>query len=166
MDLGQRIEYINDFLSDISLTGTRYDKAIKLRAFLSSHKELEEDVLYVLDTLNGKHRIGWHFRVAMNNNEPDFATVKEMIQFLEHLPDKEEKTRRMAEAQIGEYGTFIARVVNYGIKSGLGTRTKDMAMQMETDGPRCRCPNCGYEGFMEPITRHKRREVKASNEQN
>lgn len=124
MHLRARIEYFQEIFDYLQSTNSTNEK----REIIDTIPcEVRRDFDYILETLAGKHPIGWTFSTKNNGKsigDIDFADVHQVICFLEgrkddvglsHLNCKE------AELEVGiEIGRFIEPIVNRTLKLGIG----------------------------------------------
>lgn len=129
MTLNERTQ-IFDFLFDtLQSTNSRLAKEQAVKIFEQTYPELKEDWTYILETLDGKHPIGWTFAARFRGvdtlREPTpymdgIHTIKKMIQLCESAQDKTFATTSRIENTIGIYGDFLAPIVNRTLRLGIG----------------------------------------------
>lgn len=101
-------------------TNSRLDKECMLDGFKEYHPEYVDDLTYILETLIGKHPIGWTFvNRGYNPQQQEFQTIKQMIQLCENLESRTFYDTIEAEKAIGIYGEFLAPIVNRTLKLGI-----------------------------------------------
>ena len=81
MNLNERIQIFELFFDALQSTNSRLEKEAEVKLFTKTYPELKEDWTYILETLDGKHPIGWTFVARVNPNEMgrSFETIKDMI---------------------------------------------------------------------------------------
>ena len=122
MNLDERIQVFDLFFDALQSTNSRLEKEAEVKTFLSVYPELKEDWTYILETLDGKHPIGWTFVARANPNEMgrSFASIKEMIQYCKDTVDKSYIATTNKECGINMYGDFLAPIVNRTLRLGIG----------------------------------------------
>lgn len=114
---------INDFgilFMNLMSTTSRLDKEFYLDSFKKVNPEYVEDLTYILETLVGKHPIGWTFvNRGYNPQQQEFQSIKEMIQHCESLESHTFFDTVEAEKAIGVYGEFLVPIVNRTLKLGI-----------------------------------------------
>lgn len=129
MNLDERVQAFELLFDALQSTNSRLEKEHEVKIFEKTFPELKEDWTYILETLDGKHPIGWTFTprfvadsVLSNvNYEPDgIHTIKKMIQICESAHDKTFNTTNRIEHTIGIYGDFLAPIVNRTLRLGIG----------------------------------------------
>ena len=97
MTLEERIQIFDCFFDLLQSTSGRLAKEQAVTVFERTYPELKEDWVYILETLDGKHPIGWtfvaRFRAIETLREPmpymdGIHTIKKMIQLCESAHDK------------------------------------------------------------------------------
>ena len=119
----ERIHIVNRLFDDLQSTNSRLDKDKIVAEFLNDYPELKDDWTMILETLDGRHPIGWTFiptpHVTLLNVQ--FAGISEVILYLERCIDKTDKACRSAEFFVGtDMGEFIAPIVNRTLRLGIG----------------------------------------------
>lgn len=129
MRLEERIQAFELFFDALQSTSSRLEKEKEVSIFVKAFPELVEDWTYILETLDGKHPIGWtfvaRFRAIETLREPapymdGIHTIKKMIQLCESAHDKTFATTNRIEHTIGIYGDFLAPIVNRTLRLGIG----------------------------------------------
>jgi DNA ligase-1 len=126
MTLEERVQIFDCFFDLLQSTSGRLAKEQAVTVFERTYPELKEDWVYILETLDGKHPIGWTFKDAfdpMDRYYPeraDIHCIKDMINFCEHTADKSVLSCANAEKVIGCYGYFLAPIVNRTLRLGIG----------------------------------------------
>lgn len=123
INLDERIAVFELLFDALQSTRSRLEKEREVKVFLAAYPELKEDWIYILETLDGKHPIGWTFKpiVATTTKPPRmFNTVKEMIQYCEDTVDKTIISTTNKELGIGYNGIFLAPIVNRTLRLGIG----------------------------------------------
>lgn len=122
MNLDERIQVFELLFDALQSTNSRLEKEAEVKIFTNTFPELKEDWIYILETLDGKHPIGWTFVPRVNPNEMGrtFTTVKEMIRYCEDTIDKCYITTTNKECGINAYGDFLAPIVNRTLRLGIG----------------------------------------------
>jgi DNA ligase-1 len=129
MTLDERVQ-VFDFLFDtLQSTSGRLAKEQAVKIFEQTYPELIEDWTYILETLDGKHPIGWTFIPRFRSIETKrelmpymdgIHTIKKMIRLCESAHDKTFTTTNHIEHTIGIYGDFLAPIVNRTLRLGIG----------------------------------------------
>ena len=123
MKLIDRIQIFEFLFEELQSTNSRTEKEHEVKTFERIYPELKEDWVYILETLDGKHPIGWTFRPIIDPNPPIALrnyTVKELIKLCENVPDKTAASVLQTEKAIGLYGDFLAPIVNRTLRLGIG----------------------------------------------
>lgn len=129
MTLEERVQIFDLLFDALQSTNSRLEKEREVKTFTNIYPELTEDWTYILETLDGKHPIGWTFmpcfRSIETSREPipymdGIHTVKKMIQLCESARDKTFATTNHIEHTIGIYGDFLAPIVNRTLRLGIG----------------------------------------------
>lgn len=119
--LTERINLFDRLFYHLQETNSRNDKEYIVETFIKYNPDFEDDLTYIFETLDGKHPIGWTFIPATNSKcIMTFDTIKEMIMFLENVESYRQEILKEMEYVIGEYGEFIAPIVNRTLKLGIG----------------------------------------------
>ena len=101
-------------------TNSRLDKEYMLDGFKKYHPDCIDDLTYILETLVGKHPIGWTFvNRGYNPQQQEFESIKQMIKLCESLESHTFFDTVEAEKAIGVYGEFLAPIVNRTLKLGI-----------------------------------------------
>lgn len=126
MTLYERIELFSDLFDDVMYTNSRNEKESYIESFLSTYPELKEDWIYILETLAGKHPIGFTYAVRNGEFKLSSTSIKEIIEYLCNLPDRTVGAVLNAEHLIGDkVGLFIEPIVNRTLKLGIGNSLLD-----------------------------------------
>lgn len=122
MTLSERITIFELFFDALQSTNSRLEKEKEVKIFEKTYPELKEDWIYILETLDGKHPIGWTFVARANPNEMgrSFETIKDMIVYCETLGNKSQLYTGDRERGINLYGDFLAPIVNRTLRLGIG----------------------------------------------
>lgn len=124
MTLDERVQIFELLFDTLQSTNGRLEKERAVKLFEGIYAELKEDWIYILETLDGKHPIGWTFVPTFGSNETmqsnGINTVKKMIQFCESAVDRTAATTGTIERTIGIYGGFLAPIVNRTLRLGIG----------------------------------------------
>lgn len=122
MTLDERVQIFELFFDALQSTNSRIEKEKEVRVFEKTYPELREDWVYILETLDGKHPIGWTFVARVNPNEMgrSFETIKDMIVYCETLGNKSQLYTGDRERGINIYGDFLAPIVNRTLRLGIG----------------------------------------------
>lgn len=127
--LSERIPIFSYFFEALQTINSRLTKEQIVRTFEQTYPELKEDWIYILETLDGKHPIGWtfipRFRSIDTTSEPKeyidgVHTIKALIRLCEDAKDKTFATTSKIENTIGVYGEFLAPIVNRTLRLGIG----------------------------------------------
>lgn len=122
ISLNDRIDLFGKLFEDLQMTNSRIEKESIVNCFLNHFPELEEDWKFILETLDGKHPIGWTYRVKqLRGITHDFLSIKEVIEYLCNLVDHTDVRCNGAEYYLGwELGEFIEPIVNRTLRLGIG----------------------------------------------
>lgn len=126
MTLNERIQVFELLFDALQSTNGRLEKEAEVKVFTKTFPELKEDWTYILETLDGKHPIGWTFTPYFNPADPymperaGLHTIKDFICRCEFTPDKSVHSCMKAEKIIGPYGDFLAPIVNRTLRLGIG----------------------------------------------
>lgn len=126
MNLDERIQVFELLFDALQSTNSRLEKEAEVKIFLNIYPKLKEDWIYILETLDGKHPIGWTFKDAFdpadryNPERANIHCIKDMIMFCEHTADKSILSCVNAEKVIGCYGYFLRPIVNRTLRLGIG----------------------------------------------
>lgn len=127
--LSERIPVFSYFFEALQTTNSRLTKEQIVRTFEQTYPELKEDWIYILETLDGKHPIGWTFTPRFcsidTTREPKeyidgIHTIRSLIQLCEYTKDKTFATTSAIENTVGVYGEFLAPIVNRTLRLGIG----------------------------------------------
>lgn len=119
----QRISLFNKLFDKLQLTNSRLDKQYYIDDFLKMYPELLDDWVYILETLAGKHPIGWTFKVddSWDGVPEAYNTVKLWITSFECcLPKTNERTSHSQYLAGKTVGTFLEPIVNRTLRLGIG----------------------------------------------
>ena len=126
MTLDERVQVFDLFFDALQSTNSRLEKEKEIKIFTKTYPELIEDWTYILETLDGKHPIGWTFKPFFDPADgyyparANIHTIKDMIRFCEFADDKSIKTTTFKEHVISAYGDFLAPIVNRTLRLGIG----------------------------------------------
>lgn len=120
MNLDERIQAFELLFDALQSTNSRLEKEHEVKIFEKTFPELKEDWTYILETLDGKHPIGWTFAPRRCMPTIKLSSVKELIKFCECIPDRCDNTVVDKEMIIGIYGNFLAPIVNRTLRLGIG----------------------------------------------
>lgn len=125
MTLEERVKCFEILFEALQSTNSRLEKEQEVKIFTSVNPGLISDWNYILETLDGKHPIGWTFTPRYNSLQPrtthftDNFSIRELIKMCESCA-KDRITTAHAEYQIGIYGEFLAPIVNRTLRLGIG----------------------------------------------
>lgn len=120
MILTERIQCFELFFEALQSTTSRITKEQEIKVFTTTFPTLVDDWTYILETLDGKHPIGWTFQPKYVNPRCEFNTVRELIEHCVNTPRKDVMHTTTAEYEIGHYGMFLAPIVNRTLRLGIG----------------------------------------------
>lgn len=120
MTIQDRIRTFEILFEELQSTNSRNEKEVLVKEFITIFPNLVEDWCYILETLDGKHPIGWTFKPVKGAFVNDIRSIKEMIVSCENLIDKTVASTTNAERYIGIYGDFLAPIVNRTLRLGIG----------------------------------------------
>lgn len=128
MTLNERVQCFELLFDALQSTNSRLEKEHEVKIFTNTFPELKEDWIYILETLDGKHPIGWTFTPRFRGIETTKtyvpyileSTIKGLIRMCENTKDKSFASTTEAEYEIGLYGEFLAPIVNRTLRLGIG----------------------------------------------
>ena len=128
MNLDERVQAFELLFDALQSTNSRLEKEHEVKIFEKTFPELKEDWTYILETLDGKHPIGWTFTPRFRPIETTkeyvpytlAAGIKGLIKLCEYTTDKSHKSTYDTEMAIGIYGDFLAPIVNRTLRLGIG----------------------------------------------
>lgn len=128
--LNERVKAFEILFEALQSTNSRLEKEDTVKVFLNVNPELKEDWTYILETLDGKHPIGWTYRGSVMRHRPATdlihnRSIKDLIRICENAKDKTQTTIALIEAEIGPYGDFIKPIVNRTLRLGIGKSLLD-----------------------------------------
>jgi DNA ligase-1 len=128
MTLEERVQIFEFLFEALQSTTSRLEKEHEVKIFEQTYPELKEDWVYILETLDGKHPIGWTFVPRFQLTKTNTAnytyvkvyTIKGLIRMCELTKDKSNATTLAVEYDIGIFGEFLAPIVNRTLRLGIG----------------------------------------------
>lgn len=123
MTIIDRISKFNELFDKLQSTNSRIDKEYYVNNFWAKWPELYEDLVYILETLAGKHPIGWTFITNFDSSGvPEmFGSVRECIKYCECKSPKTLDNTMEAQRVLGRgVGYFIEPIVNRTLRLGIG----------------------------------------------
>lgn len=123
MNIIERIIKFNELFGILQSTNSRLDKEYIVQNFFEKYPNLYEDWIYILETLDGKHPIGWTFHTDTSwNGVPEaFHTVKMWIQSFESKSPKTNENIAHSQYFAGKtIGAFLEPIVNRTLRLGIG----------------------------------------------
>jgi DNA ligase-1 len=122
MRLEERIQAFELFFDALQSTNSRLEKEKEVSIFTKAFPELVEDWTYILETLDGKHPIGFTFKPYFSNPADGLHTIKALIQRCEDVRKFGADNFSIArtEMAIGFHGDFLAPIVNRTLRLGIG----------------------------------------------
>ena len=120
MTLDERIQIFDCFFDLLQSTSGRLAKEQAVTVFERTYPELKEDWVYILETLDGKHPIGWTFTPRSGEPRAVFLSIKGLIKYCEDTPDRCDVTIINKERGVGFFGDFLAPIVNRTLRLGIG----------------------------------------------
>lgn len=121
MNINDRINYFSVLFEELQLTNSRTEKEGLVAFFLLENPELEEDWYFILETLAGKHPIGWTFIPSYREESLNFHNIQCAIEYCLDIPNKSDTQCTICEDALGkELGEFIAPIVNRTLRLGIG----------------------------------------------
>lgn len=128
-DIATRIYVFNKLFECLTSTNSRLEKQYYVDKFVEDYPELKEDWEYILETLDGKHPIGWTFEYDLTFSPAETnwyaQTIKELIEGCEKLKPKNKNNTEGIQKMISSYGIFLAPIVNRTLKLGIGKSLLD-----------------------------------------
>lgn len=127
MTLVERLGIFRKLFYELQLTTSRLVKEQMLAYFKNVHPDLQDDLNYIFETLAGKHPIGWTFYGVMNDNVPQYNTIRECIKACEDLSPKTAANTAALEMSFGFVGVWLMDIMNRTLRLGIGRSqlTKD-----------------------------------------
>lgn len=124
MKITERIIVFEKLFEDLMSTNSRTEKEMIVADFLCDYPILKEDWTYILETLDGKHPIGWTFQVAENHYNVFYDSIAIAIRALEDVKywtGLNALSTQSAERRIAcELGKFLEPIVNRTLRLGIG----------------------------------------------
>lgn len=128
MTLDERVQIFDCFFELLQSTSGRLAKEQAVTVFERTYPELKEDWVYILETLDGKHPIGWTFTPRFRSIETskelvkyiNANSVKDLIRMCELTVPKTLTETTETEKAIGICGDFLAPIVNRTLRLGIG----------------------------------------------
>lgn len=128
MTLEERVQVFEFLFDALQSTNSRLEKEHEVKVFEKAFPELKDDWTYILETLDGKHPIGWTFVPRFRNVDTvlryspyiPYGTIKDLIRHCETVPDRSAASTAEAERIVGIYGDFLAPIVNRTLRLGIG----------------------------------------------
>lgn len=128
-NIATRIYVFNELFEYLTSTNSRLEKQYYVDKFVEDYPELKEDWEYILETLDGKHPIGWTFEYDLTFSPAETLwyaqTIKELIEGCEKLKPKNKNNTEGIQKMISSYGIFLAPIVNRTLKLGIGKSLLD-----------------------------------------
>lgn len=128
-NMQSRIYLFNELFEHLTSTNSRLEKQYYVDKFVEDYPELKEDWEYILETLDGKHPIGWTFEYNLTFSPSDTnwyaQTIKQLIEGCEKLKPKNTNNTEGIQKMISTYGIFLAPIVNRTLKLGIGKSLLD-----------------------------------------
>lgn len=128
-NMQSRIYLFNKLFEHLTSTNSRLEKQYYVDKFVEDYPELKEDWEYILETLDGKHPIGWTFEYNLTFSPSDTnwyaQTIKQLIEGCEKLKPKNKNNTEGIQKMISTYGIFLAPIVNRTLKLGIGKSLLD-----------------------------------------
>ena len=127
MTIEERINFFDTLFRSLESTTSRIEKEYIIdKTFFGVDNDLKLDWIYILETLDGKHPIGWTFIPYQGEQVKHYFDIRSIIKDLETVYPKNDMTTFRAERLIGEFvGTFIAPIVNRTLRLGIGKSLLD-----------------------------------------
>ena len=122
-----RITVLTDLFDKLRNTSSRTLKEFYVRQFEKQYPQVQDDLTYLLETLDGRHPIGWTFSPQMTTPQREFNSLQEIIETCIMCP-KDRGTTFICEKVIGYYGVFIAPIVNRTLRLGIGRSLLQMTV--------------------------------------
>lgn len=167
MNLNDRIIVFEKLFEDLQLTSSRNMKERLVSIFLNDYPELTDDWYMILETLDGKHPLGFTYdypqldqcKMTGDYDMDNYHTVQDLIEQL--LWPKERRdlsTESIYDTMlmVSGYSDFLAPIVNRTLRLGIGKSlleknsltpmlakkyenilTEDVAITEKLDGNRC-----------------------------
>lgn len=128
-NIATRIYVFNKLFEYLTSTNSRLEKQYYVDKFVEDYPEFKEDWEYILETLDGKHPIGWTFEYDLTFSPAETnwyaQTIKELIEGCEKLKPKNKNNTEGIQKMISSYGIFLAPIVNRTLKLGIGKSLLD-----------------------------------------
>lgn len=121
MQIVDRLHMFTCLFEILQETNSRIEKEQAVQVFRKTCPECVDDLNYILETLDGKHPIGWTFVVRQGvEGIHKWTSIKEMIMACESIPNRSQIETLKIERAIGLYGTFLEPIVNRTLRLGIG----------------------------------------------
>lgn len=131
MTTNDRINVFTDLFQKLQATSSRTLKEAHINKFLSTYPECEEDLQVIFETLDGKRPIGWTFvPSSAKSTLPPISTIASLIYQCQRRPNLVASMTYAIERLIGEYGAFLAPIVNRTLRLGVMRKTRDLTSPM------------------------------------
>lgn len=130
MNVIERTTKFDNLFLDLQSTNSRLGKEYYIQMFLEKYPELYDDWVYILETLSGKHPIGWTFITNFDSSGvPEmFGSVRECIKYCECKSPKTLDNTMEAQRVLGRaIGYFIEPIVNRTLRLGIGRSLLDIS---------------------------------------
>jgi len=122
----KRCEAFQQLFEELQETNSRLTKNTCIEVFKKRYPDYVDDLQIIIETLTGKHKIGWTFTAYPNVtlNNPHLNTIRDAIETL-----KEQQYCSLAEDQIkvtecfigSSLGQFLEPILNRTLKLGIGS---------------------------------------------
>lgn len=120
MDTNKMIKLFEELFNELQDTTSRVEKETIVAHFKDLNPYLVDDLIYILETLDGQHPIGWTFETY--DDEPrvsNVRSIKHLIQDCEKSP-KNVMATTLLQMNLGYYGFFLEPIVNRTLRLGIG----------------------------------------------
>lgn len=122
MYLKDRIYLLNNYITLIQGTDSRNEKEAIINRMIP---EVKDDFYYILEILDGKHKLGYTFVNKYNRSEHDLSTktFREYIEPLFYPLREHNLSESNIEANceaVNDYNDFIEPIVNRTLRLGIG----------------------------------------------
>lgn len=122
MTLDQRIAELTNLFTALQETSSRNEKISWIDSVKAKDPQLERDLTYALEILDGRHKLGFTFLLndAKGVSADQQQSLEQFLQPLYSVADKSVDTIRTVCRSYGEYSQFVASLVNRLWRLGIG----------------------------------------------
>ena len=113
---------MTQLFAKLEATPSRNEKIDLINQYKVIDEQLAKDITYAFEILDGRHKIGFTFHAikSQSHNVNQEDTLEQFLSKLYRMPDHSEATILAIEYSYGEYGNFVADLVNRTWRLGIG----------------------------------------------